>query len=116
VVVVIVIMVIPVMIGVPAAAVFVPPFVIAGPATLASFAQFVASPFRLLAFPAMMFRGFVQFVVGPRNATLAFIFVGAYGSRAGKRQGAHQDKGRKSGRNKPQFLQTISHHCFLLGI
>src|SRR5690242_4169120 len=45
------------------------------PAALAGFAEFVASVLRLPAVPAMVFDGFVQFVVGLVNAPLTTIVV-----------------------------------------
>src|SRR5260370_17711495 len=51
----IVIVVIPIAIGMPAAAVFIPPAMSLPPAALPRFMQFVASMFRLAAVPSLMF-------------------------------------------------------------
>jgi len=74
---VIVVVVIPVAVGVPAMAVFVPPAVIGVPAVFAGFAQLRASAIRLFAIPAMMLRSFVQIVVRFDDAVLALTFIGA---------------------------------------
>ena len=72
---VVVIVVIPITVGMPAAAVLVPPAVAFVPAAFPRFAQFVACVIRLLAVPAVTLRGFVQFVVRPGDAALASIVV-----------------------------------------
>src|SRR5260370_7825457 len=59
----IVIVVIPIAIGMPAAAVFIPPAMSLPPAALPRFMQFVASMFPFAAVPPLMFRGFVEPVV-----------------------------------------------------
>jgi hypothetical protein len=64
--VVIVVVIVPIAVGVPAAIVFVPPFVFVGPAVLTGFAEFVASVFRLSAFPTMVSSSLVQLMVGFR--------------------------------------------------
>jgi hypothetical protein len=72
----IMVMIVPVAIGVPAMAVFIPPFVVPAPASLAGLMQVVARVVRLLAVPAMMFNSFVEPVIGLGNATLAVIVIG----------------------------------------
>ncbi|MGH9712264.1 MAG: hypothetical protein ACRD5M_03085 [Candidatus Acidiferrales bacterium] len=71
----VVVMIIPVAIAVPAMPVFVPPLVIPVPAILADLMQNVTSVFRLGAVPAVMFGGFVEFVIGFGNATLTICFI-----------------------------------------
>jgi hypothetical protein len=69
----IVVVVIPIAIGVPAAAIFIPPTVAFIPAAFPRLVQFVACVIRLPAVPAVMFHGFVQFVICFDNAALATI-------------------------------------------
>jgi hypothetical protein len=71
----IVIVVIPIPIGMPTTAVFVPPTMPLIPAAFPRFAQFVPRMLGLSAVPAMMFRGFVQSVVRLGDAALATIVV-----------------------------------------
>jgi hypothetical protein len=47
------------------------------PAVFAGFAEFVAGVFGLFAFPAMVFGGFVDAMVGFAQAFLTFAFIGA---------------------------------------
>jgi len=78
----IVIVVIPIAIGVPAASVLVPPAMSLPPAAFPRFMQFVASMFRLAAIPTVMFRSFVEFVICLGDAPLAslvVISIGAWG-------------------------------------
>jgi len=69
----IVVVVIPITVGVPATAVFIPPSMVPVPASLPRLAQFEAGAFRLPAVPAMMLDGFMQFVIGLVYAALATI-------------------------------------------
>lgn len=82
----IVVMIIPVAVSMPTTIVFVPPLVLVSPTPLARFAQFVAGVFCLFAFPSMMFAGFVQLMVGFRQASLASAFIGA------KRRWTYEEK------------------------
>lgn len=93
----IVVVIVPVMVGVPPAAVFVPPFVIGGPATLASFMQLMASAFCLFAFPTIVFGRFVEPVVGLGYTVLAFVFIGPDARSSGKNQEASQGDGGDTG-------------------
>jgi len=86
-VVVVVIMIIPITVGVPTMAVFVPPLVRVRPAIFSRFVQLLACVDCLSAVPAMMFGGFVQAVVGFCNAPLASRLV------ATNRRCAHENKG-----------------------
>jgi hypothetical protein len=67
----IVVVIIPIAIGTPAMAVFVPPAVPFVPAAFPRFVQFVPRMLRLLAVPAVMLHGFVDFVVRLGDAALA---------------------------------------------
>ena len=69
----IVIVVIPITLGVPATAVFIPPSMVPVPASFPRLAQFEAGAVRLPAIPAMMLYGFMQFVIGFEYAPLATI-------------------------------------------
>jgi hypothetical protein len=71
--VVVVIVVVPIVIRMPAMIVFIPPFMFRGPTVLPRFVQLVAPTFRLLALIAMVLDGFVQIVIGFRNAVLAVV-------------------------------------------
>jgi len=71
----IVVVVIPIAIGMPAVAVFVPPAVPFSPAAFPRLVQFVPGVVRLSAVPAVMLDGFVEFVVRLGDAALATIVV-----------------------------------------
>jgi len=73
--VVIVVVIIPIAIGMPAMAIFVPPAVPFVPAVFSRFMQFVPRMLRLPAVPAVMLHGFVQFVVRLGDAALAAAVV-----------------------------------------
>jgi hypothetical protein len=70
---VVVIVIIPIAIGMPASAVFIPPAMPLSPAAFPRLAQFEAGTVRLPAVPAVMLHGFVQFAIGFVDAVLAFI-------------------------------------------
>jgi hypothetical protein len=103
----VVIMIVPVAIGVPAMAVFIPPLVVRAPATLAGFVQFVTRVVGLFAIPAMMFNSFVQPVIGPGNAMLALAFVGRRARSSRKEQESAQ-----RGRGQYRFPEQLE--IFLL--
>jgi hypothetical protein len=94
---VLVIVVFPVAIGVPAMSIFIPPFVICGVAMLAGFREIFSRMLGLPAAVAVMFNGFVQFVVGLGETHLASgIVIRAAGGRVerGKgRQGCGHQRG-----------------------
>jgi len=87
----IMIVIVPVAVGVPAMAVFIPPFVSVGPAILARFTEFVAGAFGLFAVPSVMFGSFVDAMVGSGHAVLAFAFIGAEGGCAYEEKRCGQD-------------------------
>jgi hypothetical protein len=72
----VVIVVIPIALGVPATLVFVPPSMVAGPAALPRFAQFMARMCSLPAPIAMPCHGLIESVICARDAALAIMFVG----------------------------------------
>ena len=74
--VVIMVVVIPIVIRTPAMLVFIPPSMIRVPAALPRFVQHVAPMCRLLALIAVVLDGFMQLVIGFRNASLAVV-IGA---------------------------------------
>ena len=71
----IVIVVIPIAIGMPTMAVFIPPAMPLSPALFASLVQFMTPALGLPAIPAVMFHGFVEFVVRLGDAALTTIVV-----------------------------------------
>jgi hypothetical protein len=73
----VVIMVIPIAFRMPAMLMFIPPSLPGSPAILAHFAQFMTPTFGLLTPVAVTLNGFVQPVVGARNAALAIVAIGA---------------------------------------
>jgi hypothetical protein len=86
----IVVAVVPIVIGVPPMPVFVPPTVKVRKAILARFVQFMASVVRLLALAPMMFDGLMKTMIGPGDAPLASIVIGAQTRCAGEEQKARQ--------------------------
>jgi len=88
---VVVIVVIPIAIGMPAMAVFIPPAMPLPPATFARLVQIVAGAVRLPAVPAVMLHGFMQFVIGFGDAALATtVVIGECAGRSGERQHSKQ--------------------------
>jgi len=73
----IVIVVIPIALGVPASFVFIPPAMVGAPAALTGFAEIVAGAFGLPALIAMMGNGLVELVICVNNAALAIALIGA---------------------------------------
>jgi len=71
----VVIVIIPIAIGTPTAAVFIPPAVTLSPAAFARFAQFIPRMVGLPAVPAVMFDGFVKFVIRLGDPSLAFVIA-----------------------------------------
>jgi hypothetical protein len=72
----IVIMIVPIMIPVPAAAFHVPPPVVLSPATLPCLVQFMAPVISLPAVVSMMFDRFMELVIRERRAPLAIAIIG----------------------------------------
>jgi hypothetical protein len=88
-------MVIPVALGAPAMAVFVPPTMTVLPAIRARFAQFGARVVGLLTLASMMLDGFMKTVIRFRNAPLAIIITGAQRRRACEKQESRQHRSRE---------------------
>jgi hypothetical protein len=88
--VVIVVVVIPVVVGMPTMLVFIPPAVRVAPAIFAGFVQFVPSLIGLLAFPAVMLDGFMKTMIGPGDAPLAIVVISAQTRRAAEEQESRQ--------------------------
>jgi hypothetical protein len=91
----IVVVVIPIAIGMPTMAVFIPPAMPLSPALFASLVQFVTPALGLPAVPAVMFDGFVEFVICLGDAPLASVVVISVGSGCSReRQHANKHSGR----------------------
>jgi hypothetical protein len=86
----IVVVVVPVAIGMPTMLVFIPPTMSAVPTILARLVQFMASVVRLPALTPMTLDGFVKMMIGPRNAPLASVVIGAQTRSAGEEQESRQ--------------------------
>jgi hypothetical protein len=110
----IVIVVIPIAIGVPPVAVFVPPTVSLPPAAFARLMQLVPRMLGLSAVPAVIFDGFVEFVVRLGNAALAMIIVFSGRPRC-PRQCQHTQKrcGYEQGPSQELLLSGVKRHIFL---
>jgi hypothetical protein len=85
----VVIVIIPVPLGAPTMAIFVPPPMTVAPAILTRFAQLGARMVRLPALASMMFDRFVKTMVSLGNAVLAIV-VGAQTRNAGEEQESRQ--------------------------
>jgi hypothetical protein len=86
----IVVVVVPIAVGVPTVLEFVPPAMRAVPAILARFVQLMASVVRLPTLTPMMFDGFMKTMIGPGDAPLASIVIGAQTRCAAEEQKARQ--------------------------
>ena len=73
----IVVVIVPIAVGVPAASFRIPPAVTMLPAVMPRFRQFVPGMRRLFALPSMPFGGLVQLVIGLDDSFLAIIGPGA---------------------------------------
>ena len=82
----VVIVIVPVAIGAPAVAIFIPPAMAVLPTPGACFRQFMAVLRGLRAVPAMVLGGFMKFVIHASDAPLA-VFVRAQWGGAGKEKG-----------------------------
>src|SRR5260370_9281194 len=107
----IVIAVIPIAIGMPAAAVFVPPAVPFSPATFPRLMQFVPGVVRLSAVPAVMLDGFVESVVRLGDAALAsIVIIGSCPGYSRKCQHAQERRRYKQGPSEKLFLPVMNRH------
>jgi hypothetical protein len=84
------IVVVPIALGMPTVPVLVPPLVKVRKAILARFVQFMASVVRLLTLTPMMLDGFMKAMIGPGDAFLAIVVIGAQTRCAGEEQKASQ--------------------------
>jgi hypothetical protein len=82
----IVVVFVPIAFRAPAMGVFIPPAVIVSPAKLAGFAELGAGTGGLGTIPTMVFRRFVEPVIGPGDAPLAVMFVGCGARRCSEEQ------------------------------
>jgi len=73
----IVVVVVPIAVGVPTMLVLIPPAMGAVPAIVARFVQFMPRMIRLFAFAAVMLDGFMKTMIGPGDAFLASVVIGA---------------------------------------
>ena len=80
---VVVIMIVPIAIGVPAVSIFIPPTMPLAPAAFAGFPQIAPGMLGLLAVGAVMLDGFVQIVVGLDDAPLTAVVVVGQGRWCG---------------------------------
>lgn len=78
--------IVPVTVMVPAVLMFVPPLMALSPAPLAGFAQLIAPVIGLPAMRSMMLDGFMEFVVGMRDAPEAIVVVAGGVGRARKQK------------------------------
>jgi len=97
----IMVVIIPIAVGVPTMAVFIPPLVRVRPAIFARFVQLLASVDHLSTLPAVMFGGFVQPVVGLGDAPLACVFIGAK-RRCGREKQRNCERGCREPRPYPK--------------
>jgi hypothetical protein len=102
----VVVVIIPVPVGVPAMAVFIPPFVELAPAKLTRLMQLMPRTLRLWTVPAMMFRSFVKPVVGPDQAMSASIVVRNSTRSCAKQQ--HSSQRRRGQYNFPDQPRPYS--------
>jgi hypothetical protein len=81
---VIVIVVVPILLSVPAMLMFIPPSVVGVPTLFASFVEVMTSSFGLSALPPMVLNGLVKSVIGARNPALAIALIGMQPWRGGQ--------------------------------
>jgi hypothetical protein len=96
--------------------VFIPPAMVAGVAILAGFVQFVPGFLRLAAVAAMVFDGFVKTMIGPGDAPLAIVIMGAQTRSASEEQkSSHCRTGQRDFcRSKNSRLKFYLHSSSLL--
>src|SRR5579859_5828442 len=99
----VVVMIVPVAVGVPAMAVFIPPSVELAPAKLARLMQLVSRTLRLRTVPAMMLSRFVKPVVGLDQPMSASIVVrGSPRSCAKQQHSSQRRRGQYSSSDQPR--------------
>jgi hypothetical protein len=108
--VVVVIVVIPVAIRVPAMGVFIPPTMIVFPAIGARFREFFAPVLRLRTVVAMVLDGFMQLTVGAGGALLAFVIGADRSSTSHKQETRKGNRGQNSVKEfhaNPPVIQVV---------
>src|SRR5258708_9076391 len=93
--VVIVVVIIPIAIGAPAAVVFIPPAMVMFPTPSARFGKLMAIFCNLRAVPAMMLGGFMEFVVRVGDTPLAVVVRVQWCGTREKKRGAHGTRAKK---------------------
>jgi hypothetical protein len=89
----IVIVLVPIVLGAPAVLVLIPPAVLLTPAAFARFMQFTALVVGLTAIAAVVFDGFVQFVLSMSDTPLAAVdIVGVSSRHCAEQQDGAQDR------------------------
>jgi hypothetical protein len=111
---VVVVVIIPVPVGMPAMAVFIPPPVGVSPAVLARFVQLLARVYHLSAFPAVVFGSLVQPVIGFCDASLARRFIGANCRCTHENKSTCQRHCRKPRLYPNRYFRLVLHSCFAL--
>ena len=107
----VVVVIIPIAIGVPAVAIFIPPTVPPAPAVFPCFMQVVARMICLPAVPAVVLDGFVQFVVGLSDAPLAIaIFVCGGPWRSGESHHAEKCRSSENSPSEKLLLSQMKRH------
>jgi hypothetical protein len=105
----VVIVVIPITFRVPATLVFIPPSMVAVPAALPRFAQFMARVCSLPAPIAKPCNGLIESVICARDAALAIMFVGTQERHCSEHQKAGQHCRRQDRFPDQGIVQTMLH-------
>jgi hypothetical protein len=111
----VVIVIVPITVAVPAAAVFIPPTMALSPAAFPRLMQFMARMVRLPAVPAMMLDGFMQLVICLGDAPLAPVVVIVATECARHRTESQHCSKRGSGEHHPAEKPgplCVIHHFF----
>src|SRR5260370_7413757 len=107
----VVIVIISIAVGLPTAAVCVPPAVPLSPGTFAGLMQLVAPVVGLPAVPAVTLHGFVEFVVRLENAALAAAVLVCHRTRwSGEGQHANKNRGGGHGLSEKLLLSLLHIH------
>jgi hypothetical protein len=111
---VIVVMIIPVAVGMPTMAIFIPPPFCVRPAIFSRFVQLLPRIGCLPALPSVMLYGFVQPMIGFGDTMLACVVISAYCWCAEADERARQRHTRKQRLQPIGFLRLILHFYFSL--
>jgi hypothetical protein len=87
----VVIAIVPIVIGVPAAAILIPPTMAFAPAAFPGLMQFMTPVVGLPAVPPVALGRFVKFIVGPGDASLAIVIIGQRAGSARESEQTSQD-------------------------